>query len=193
MGERSDPIDIMAWNADSTRMPYRMHSEYLRSLFLENHLAEGTFHVDGRPVALPDIRLPIFAVATEQPVLDNRIGQNISGTAMPEAELTGRSRDRVDSGCKPTESLVCLGATRPVRRHPVRLARPRAPASRLAALTGCRRPGKGLPSGEGSLGNGTLPHPDKGFGGASPFLVTLSKRAWTSRAVNAPCLCCYRG
>ena len=83
MGERSDPIDIMAWNADSTRMPYRMHSEYLRSLFLENRLAEGTFHVDGRPVALPDIRLPIFAVATEQPVLDNRIGQSISGTAMP--------------------------------------------------------------------------------------------------------------
>ncbi len=66
MGERSTPIDIMAWNADSTRMPYRMHSEYLRSLFLENRFAEGKFDVDGRPVALPDIRLPIFAVATER-------------------------------------------------------------------------------------------------------------------------------
>jgi polyhydroxyalkanoate synthase len=66
MGERSTPIDIMAWNADSTRMPYRMHSEYLRSLFLENRLAEGRFEVDGRPIALPDLRLPIFVVATER-------------------------------------------------------------------------------------------------------------------------------
>jgi polyhydroxyalkanoate synthase len=66
MGERTTPIDIMAWSADSTRMPYRMHSQYLRSLFLDNDLAEGRFKVDGRVVALPDIRLPCFVVATEQ-------------------------------------------------------------------------------------------------------------------------------
>ena len=66
MGERSLPIDIMAWNADTTRMPYRMHSEYLRSLFLDNDLAEGRFKVDGRPITVHDIRAPIFAVGTEQ-------------------------------------------------------------------------------------------------------------------------------
>ncbi len=66
MGERSAPIDIMAWNADATRMPYRMHSEYLRSLFLDNDLAGGRFKVAGRPIALHDIRVPIFAVGTEQ-------------------------------------------------------------------------------------------------------------------------------
>ena len=49
MGKRSAPNDIMAWNADATRMPYRMHSEYLRSLFLNNDLAEGRFKVGGRP------------------------------------------------------------------------------------------------------------------------------------------------
>ena len=66
MGETSFPIDIMAWNADATRMPFRMHSQYLRSLFLNNDLAEGRFEVAGRPVALPDIRLPLFAVSTER-------------------------------------------------------------------------------------------------------------------------------
>jgi polyhydroxyalkanoate synthase subunit PhaC len=66
MGEESAPIDIMAWNADATRMPFRMHSQYLRSLFLNNDLAEGRFEVAGRPVALPDIRLPLFAVSTER-------------------------------------------------------------------------------------------------------------------------------
>jgi polyhydroxyalkanoate synthase len=65
MGERSTPIDIMAWNTDATRMPFRMHSEYLRSLFLDNDLAEGRFKVGGRPVALDDIHVPIFALGTE--------------------------------------------------------------------------------------------------------------------------------
>jgi polyhydroxyalkanoate synthase len=63
-GERAPMIDLMAWNADATRMPYRMHSEYLRRLFLNNALAAGHFDVDGRPISLRDIRVPIFAVST---------------------------------------------------------------------------------------------------------------------------------
>ncbi len=65
MGEREHPNDLMAWNADGTRMPARMHGEYLRRLFLNNELAEGHFPVEGRPVALSDIRAPCFVVSTE--------------------------------------------------------------------------------------------------------------------------------
>jgi polyhydroxyalkanoate synthase subunit PhaC len=63
-GRREPASDLVAWNADQTRMPYRMHSEYLRRLFLENQLMGGNFLVDGRPVSLSDIRAPIFAVGT---------------------------------------------------------------------------------------------------------------------------------
>jgi len=63
-GERVPMTDLMAWNADATRLPYRMHSEYLRHLFAQNELAEGQYRVDGRPIALTDIRVPIFVVAT---------------------------------------------------------------------------------------------------------------------------------
>ncbi|HWB49697.1 MAG TPA: alpha/beta fold hydrolase [Stellaceae bacterium] len=64
MGERTPMIDLMAWNADATRMPSRMHSEYLRHLFLNNDLAEGRYVVGGKPVSLRDIDVPLFAVST---------------------------------------------------------------------------------------------------------------------------------
>jgi polyhydroxyalkanoate synthase subunit PhaC len=64
MGERRPMTDLMAWNADATRLPSRMHSEYLRHLFLNNDLAEGRFIAAGKPVALTDVRAPIFAVGT---------------------------------------------------------------------------------------------------------------------------------
>ena len=64
MGERDSMNDLMAWNADTTRMPYRMHSEYLRDLYLNNDLAEGHCLVDGKPGALTDIETPIFVVGT---------------------------------------------------------------------------------------------------------------------------------
>ncbi|ADZ68905.1 PHA/PHB synthase family protein [Polymorphum gilvum] len=65
LGERAPMYDLMAWNADGTRMPYKMHSEYLRQLFLHNDFAEGRYKVDGVAVSVEDIQAPFFAVGTE--------------------------------------------------------------------------------------------------------------------------------
>lgn len=65
-GIRQPMTDLMAWNADATRMPFRQHSEYLRSLYLNNDLADGRYRVDGRPIALSDIRVPVFSVGAQR-------------------------------------------------------------------------------------------------------------------------------
>jgi polyhydroxyalkanoate synthase len=66
MGAQSPMTAMKAWNADATRLPARMHSEYLRRLYLHNDLSEGRYPVRGQPVRLSDIALPLFAVATER-------------------------------------------------------------------------------------------------------------------------------
>ncbi|MEI4264098.1 PHA/PHB synthase family protein [Roseovarius sp. D0-M9] len=65
LGEPDLPTDITVWVNDTTRMPARMHSEYLRGIFLENRITAGRFSVDGRVIALKDIAAPMFVVGTE--------------------------------------------------------------------------------------------------------------------------------
>ncbi len=65
LGEPDLPTDVTVWVNDTTRMPARMHSEYLRGVFLENRISAGRFAVEGRVIALKDISAPIFVVGTE--------------------------------------------------------------------------------------------------------------------------------
>ncbi len=64
-GQKESMIDLMAWNADGTRMPARMHSEYLARLYLRNELAQGSFTVGGEAIDLAALRLPMFVLGTE--------------------------------------------------------------------------------------------------------------------------------
>jgi polyhydroxyalkanoate synthase subunit PhaC len=66
MGAQSQINALQAWNADATRLPARMHSQYLRKLYLHNELAEGDYEVRGRAANLGDITVPMFVVATER-------------------------------------------------------------------------------------------------------------------------------
>jgi len=66
MGERTKPSDLAAWSQDATRMPFRMHSEYLRHFYLNDDFAEGRLEIEGTRVHPSDIELPVFSVATER-------------------------------------------------------------------------------------------------------------------------------
>ena len=65
-GDRSEPNDLMAWNADGTRLSIRMHSQYLRHMYLRNDLARGRYRVGNKTIHLEDIACPVFAVGTVQ-------------------------------------------------------------------------------------------------------------------------------
>jgi len=64
-GQRDGMIDLMAWNADGTRMPAKMHTQYLYGLYLNNDLALDRFKVEGETLHLSDITVPMFVVGTE--------------------------------------------------------------------------------------------------------------------------------
>ncbi len=64
LGDRRSMTDLMAWDNDLTRLPFRMHSEYLHDLFLNNDLVQGHYTLDNKKIALSDISVPIFAIGT---------------------------------------------------------------------------------------------------------------------------------
>ena len=65
-GEELPPSDVLFWNCDTTRMPAAMHKFYLRELYLNNRLAQGSLEIGGRRLDLGAIQQPLYAVGAEQ-------------------------------------------------------------------------------------------------------------------------------
>ena len=67
LGRDPFPFDLLHWNADSTRMPAKMHSFYLRNMYMKNALVEpGKVVLDGVPIDLTKVAVPsYFASAIE--------------------------------------------------------------------------------------------------------------------------------
>src|SRR5215218_3117006 len=63
MGEQPPAFDILAWNADSTRMPAAMHSFYLRNFYVQNKLAAGELEIGGSIIDLSTIKSPTYVVS----------------------------------------------------------------------------------------------------------------------------------
>lgn len=62
LGEQETGNDMVSWNADVTRLPEKMHNEYLDKLFMNNELSTGYFELNGHGVALMDIQSPMLVV-----------------------------------------------------------------------------------------------------------------------------------
>jgi polyhydroxyalkanoate synthase len=67
MGHPPPAFDILAWNADATRLPAAMHSQYLRTCYLENRLVQpGAFVADGTAVNVGRIETPLYVLGAER-------------------------------------------------------------------------------------------------------------------------------
>jgi polyhydroxyalkanoate synthase len=65
-GERPAPHDVLYWNMDVTRLPYRMHDFYLREMYLKNGLVTpNALTIAGEPIDLARIHAPLYLVAAE--------------------------------------------------------------------------------------------------------------------------------
>jgi polyhydroxyalkanoate synthase len=67
MGNDPFPFDLLYWNSDSTRMPARMHSFYLRHMYQQNLLAKpGGITLDGEALDLGRIKVPAYFLSTRE-------------------------------------------------------------------------------------------------------------------------------
>jgi polyhydroxyalkanoate synthase len=67
MGKEPFPFDLLFWNSDSTRMPYKMHSFYLRNMYMNNLLrVPGGITLAGVPIDLSKVKTPSYFVSTAE-------------------------------------------------------------------------------------------------------------------------------
>jgi polyhydroxyalkanoate synthase len=65
-GKEPLPFDLLYWNSDSTNMAAANHSFYLRNCYLHNNLARGRMEIDGEPIDLRNVKVPLYNLATRE-------------------------------------------------------------------------------------------------------------------------------
>jgi len=75
LGNKPPAFDLLVWNKDSTRMPAKMHSQYLRSCYLNNEFALGEFEIEGQKLEPAKVDIPTYVLAA----VDDHIVPWVSG------------------------------------------------------------------------------------------------------------------
>jgi polyhydroxyalkanoate synthase len=82
-GKTPLPFDLLYWNSDATRMPAANHSFYLRNCYLDNLLSASKMTIDGVPLNLKKIKVPVYNLATREdhiaPAKSVALGSNFFG------------------------------------------------------------------------------------------------------------------
>jgi poly[(R)-3-hydroxyalkanoate] polymerase subunit PhaC len=67
LGKEPTAFDLLYWNSDSTRIPAKAHSYYLRTCYLDNLLREpGGIEMNGIPIDLRKIKIPTYFISTRE-------------------------------------------------------------------------------------------------------------------------------
>jgi polyhydroxyalkanoate synthase len=83
MGKDPFPFDLLYWNSDSTRMPYKMHSYYLRNMYMKNLLrVPGGITLAGVPIDLSKVKTPCYFVSTAEDHIAPWKGTYLGATAL---------------------------------------------------------------------------------------------------------------
>jgi polyhydroxyalkanoate synthase subunit PhaC len=75
LGNKPPAFDLLVWNKDSTRMPAKMHSQYLRSCYLNNEFARGEFEIDGQKLEPGKVDIDTYVLSA----VDDHIVPWVSG------------------------------------------------------------------------------------------------------------------
>ena len=87
LGKKPPAFDLLVWNKDSTRMPAKMHSQYLRSCYLNNEFSRGELEIDGQKLDMGKIDCDTYVLAA----VDDHIVPWVSGYKTTQL-LGGNSR-----------------------------------------------------------------------------------------------------
>jgi len=166
MGRKPPAFDILAWNADSTRMPAAMHSQYLRACYLRNALVKpGAFTVCGTPIDLGKVRTPLYVLGAENDhIAPWRATYATTQVVGGEAKFTLTSSGHIAGIVNPPDNKKACYWTKPQARKGDSADGWRASATRhegswwrdwiawAAERSGAKRPAWKLPDGEPAPG-----------------------------------------
>jgi polyhydroxyalkanoate synthase len=66
LGKDPVPFDLLFWNSDATRMPAKMHSYYLRNMYIHNKLREPKgLTIAGRSIDLSTVTTPCYFISAK--------------------------------------------------------------------------------------------------------------------------------